>query len=129
MWARAFWTVLPWGSSTAFLGVMMILAFIETKNFAENPATSEPKSYAPDAPGASKHYSCWQWSRCDHSATQRSVGAAESFACLLRGFASRARCAGRRSRSATPSTNRVYKNGAWIHPDAPQKRKAVELST
>src|SRR5438105_1261042 len=27
MWARAFWIVLPCGSTTAFLGVIMILAF------------------------------------------------------------------------------------------------------
>jgi hypothetical protein len=30
MCSRAFWTVLPWGSRTAFLGVMMILAFMRT---------------------------------------------------------------------------------------------------
>src|SRR5437660_11307214 len=28
MCASAFWTVLPWGSSTAFFGVMIILAFM-----------------------------------------------------------------------------------------------------
>src|SRR5258708_2109652 len=28
MWARAFWTVLPCGSSTAFFGVMIIFAFM-----------------------------------------------------------------------------------------------------
>ena len=47
---------------------------------------------------------CATWLRCENSGAQRSVGAAESFVCPRFDHAPSARCAGRRSRSATLST-------------------------